>query len=588
MKLTYTKISNYRNLSDLEIHLNLSNNFIVGENNLGKSNFLLLLKILFTKKSFNLDDFTDASSPIEILFTIHLDEKEIGIFDDFFEPENENEITIKAIQSTADDAIEFWHETTNSRIQPSTIKCLNFLYYDSIRNPSNELTFNKSKGVGKFLHYIIKQHLQNSGDADIDFIDTTKTDDLTEYINTVISKLKAFDNYSIKATIEEDIENLLSNIYTLKDSNNRYVNQSGYGVQFFAIITLSILKKILEIKELKRERGIFDYTENDSDSDTKKAISLVIGFDEPEIHLHPYLQRSLIKYINRVLKNKEPDFVELIKTVFNLDSVIGQSIVATHSPSIILNDYTEIIRFYKKNNTLSVKSGSQIIIEDPLKKHLDMQFPFIKEAFFSRCVIVVEGVTEYSAIPIFAIKMGHDLDEHGICIIEAGGKESVDSILELLTKFEIPCLGILDKDDDPPNPNALIRQTSKRDFEAEIISIIDQGKGNILHDIIDLYNGKPRDQHNQITYKSYQPNLLQKLQTKYSSFIDQSLVLNSNLNFGNLSTTDKELKRLWYLAAFLKNKDIILGKIIGEHLDAPYIPSVYKTLILHAIQLSTS
>ena len=149
MKLTYLHIQNYRNLSDLELHLNPNNNFIVGENNLGKSNFLSLLSTLFTRKSFQTDDFTDISQAISVKFTLRLDESEIGIFNDYFDVEDINEITISANQSTFEDPIEFWHEASGARIQSSIVKCLNFLYYDSLRNPSNELTFNKSKEILK-------------------------------------------------------------------------------------------------------------------------------------------------------------------------------------------------------------------------------------------------------------------------------------------------------------------------------------------------------------------------------------------------------------------------------------------------------
>ncbi|MBK8823125.1 MAG: AAA family ATPase [Anaerolineales bacterium] len=41
---------------------------------------------------------------------------------------------------------------------------------------------------------------------------------------------------------------------------------------------------------------------------SEKHISMVLGLDEPEIHLHPYLQRSLIKYVSEILENKDSDF----------------------------------------------------------------------------------------------------------------------------------------------------------------------------------------------------------------------------------------------------------------------------------------
>ena len=593
MKINYLKIENYRNLSGLEIHLSKKNNFIVGENNIGKSNFLLLLSQLFSRKSFYKDDFLDASNPIIVTFTLELEDAEIGVFDDLFDPTDSAKINIKAIQNTVDDPIEFWHNESEVRIPSSMVKNINFLYYDSMRNPSSELVFDKSRGVGKFLNHIILKHLESLDQTDDSFVDADKTENLATFVNNIICKVKAFKQYSVNAEVEQNVESLLAKILVLKDGNNRYIHQSGYGVQFLAIITLAILQKILETVELKRDRGIFEYNvqlENaEEEVETKKAISLVVGFDEPEIHLHPYLQRSLVKYINAILGNEEEEFSELIKSIFNLDRIIGQSIIATHSPNIILNDYSEIVRFYRNNGTLSVKSGVQITIENDLEKHLRMQFPFIKEAFFARCVIVAEGVTEYSALPAFAMKLGIDFDEYAISVIQAGGKESVEPILTLLSKFEIPCLGIVDRDEDPTSTNTLIKQTDKRDFEVEIISLIEQGKEDVLINIVDAYEGKPIDQQTgQVIYRNYQLNRLQKINRKYSSFIDPATVVDSDLRLSSIAVNDLELKKLWYLSWFLKNKDIVLGGIIGETLKDDEIPQVYKNIINEAVLLSNT
>jgi putative ATP-dependent endonuclease of OLD family len=588
MKITHLNIQNYRNLSGLDIFLNPNNNFIVGENNLGKSNFLQLLSSLFTRKSFYKDDFTDTDIPIEIKFTLQLEEAEVGVFEDLFDPTDSSKINLRAVQNTTDDPIEFWHIESNNRVPASMVKCLNFLYYDSVRNPSSELSFNKSKGVGKFLHHIIIKHLENIDETDGDFVDEEKTDELAVFVNSVICKVKAFSQYSITATVERDVENLLSKILILKDGNDKYIHQSGYGVQFLAIITLAILQKILETVELKRDRGIFEYNEPVGDVEVKKSISLIIGFDEPEIHLHPYLQRSLVKYISKILNNREEDFTELLQTLFGLNKVVGQSIIATHSPNIILNDYSEIMRFYKTGGIVSAVSGVQVTIEDKLKKHLDMQFPFLKEAFFARFVLVVEGITEYSALPSFGIKLGYDFDEYGISVIEAGGKESVEPILTLLGKFNIPCLGIVDKDEDPVSGNTLIRQTTKRDFEVEIISFLfDSGKESVLQKIVNDYTGKPIDAHSgEIIYATFQTGRLEKVKNKYSSFINPATVISGNTRLSAISPTNIELKKLWYLTWFLKQKDIVLGGIIGENLSDAEIPQVYKNIINDAILLS--
>lgn len=47
MRIVHVEISNYRNLYKLDVHLHPEMNFLVGENELGKSNFLDLLDIVF-------------------------------------------------------------------------------------------------------------------------------------------------------------------------------------------------------------------------------------------------------------------------------------------------------------------------------------------------------------------------------------------------------------------------------------------------------------------------------------------------------------------------------------------------------------
>lgn len=52
MQLTYVEIQNYRNLGNLELSINSDINFIVGENNIGKSNFQKCLSNIFLCKQF--------------------------------------------------------------------------------------------------------------------------------------------------------------------------------------------------------------------------------------------------------------------------------------------------------------------------------------------------------------------------------------------------------------------------------------------------------------------------------------------------------------------------------------------------------
>jgi len=52
-------------------------------------------------------------------------------------------------------------------------------------------------------------------------------------------------------------------------------------------------------------------------------------------------------------------------------------------------------------------------------------FIYVKEAMFSKKVILVEGDTEYGALPEFIRKLGFDSDYQGIGIIKLDGADSI-------------------------------------------------------------------------------------------------------------------------------------------------------------------
>ena len=88
--------------------------------------------------------------------------------------------------------------------------------------------------------------------------------------------------------------------------------------------------------------------------------------------------------------------------------------IVTHSTDALVGDYRNLIRFYKNGDKTSVISGydlrpiehtnndGRIKTED--EKHLIMHFPEIKEAFYAKSAILIEGETEYGCIHAFSDK----------------------------------------------------------------------------------------------------------------------------------------------------------------------------------------
>ena len=571
MQIKKLTIDNYRNLDGQNVSFADNCNFIVGENNLGKSNLLNLLQILFTNRAFRFNDFTDISKPIEISLQLKLEDIEIGHFEDLFDTDDYHLINISCRQITTDDNIEFYHTETNTYIHPSIIRCVNYIHYDSLRNPLSEINFDKGRGVGKFLSNIVSNYLEEKQLKDTDFINEVKLNELLGDLNGKISKLKTFNDFKINATSESDLESLLSKIIVLKDDKGNSLTKSGYGVQFLILITLSILERIQSIKEQRREKGIFEHDINHT-----KHISLIIGLDEPEIHLHPYMQRSLIKYLNNIISNKNIEFQQLVKELFDIDGFNGQIIVATHSPNILLNDYSQIIRLYPKNGITNIKSGSEVILSEKHSKRLHMHFPSIKEAFFSRCVIFVEGDSEESSFSHFAEKMSIDFDELGISVIQSRGGDvaAIKLLIELVSKFDIPASGIGDRDDNSPVLPPLYL-TAKKDFEEELITLIDIGKESVLSEIVIEYDNDNA---------TVQINSLNKY--AFKAYGIQTTNYTSELKLIDIPKTDILNLKAFYLTWFAGKKSYPLGKLIGEKLLFDEIPSIYKTVIAKAVELS--
>jgi len=571
MQIKKIIIENYRNFNSIEISFDETCNFIVGENNLGKSNILNLLNIIFTKRAFGIDDFSDKTIPINIELQLKLSDEEIGHFEDLFDLDDYSIINIICKQLSPDDNIEFFHKETDTYISHPSIRSINYIFYDSLRNPISEINFDKGRGVGKFLTRIVKKYLIDENLNVDNLLDSSKIDDLLSNINLKLSKIKAIKDFNLSAIIEDNTEELIPKLISLKDEKRNDLTKSGYGVQFLLLITLSILDKLQFILNQRGEKGIFENEENG-----EKAISLIIGLDEPEIHLHPYMQHSLIKYLNKIIKNEDSDFHLLIKELFGIDKFIGQIIIATHSPNIILNDYKQIIRLFEHENKTKIISGCNLSLGEQLEKHLFLHFPFIKEAFFSRCAIFVEGDSEYGSFPFFGAKLGVDFDDLGISVIQAGG-DSIIQLIELAEKFGIPCVGINDSDGNTePSEKDNLLKTNKYDFEDELMFLIDEDKEDTLQKILIAYDslGENRELDskaiNKRAYKKY----------KYlTNPIDIKLKL-SEIERSNII----HLKS-YYSTWFSINKSQPLGRLIGMILEKSEIPQIYKDVIMKAKSL---
>ena len=441
------EINNYRNLTGKTITFNDTLNFLIGENNIGKTNILELINICLAIGKFAETDFMDITLPIKIKFKVKYSNEEIGYFEDNFDVDDSNSITLVAVQDSVDERINYYHDTPNqTKIGMATIRTMNILYYYAQRMPSKEVDFRKTSGSGKVLNYLIQHSLEQSEIQEKDILKKTKLKNIVKNVNIQIKKINTITGDSVSAYVETEVDKLVCRLLGLGDENGRELSSLGEGVQYAFNILLQIIEIIYNVKVTRKPE---DFEERLINRDGKKLFPLFLVLDEPEVHQHPYRQRSLIRKIKALIENNNQEFLNLLKDLFDIDGLTGQIFIATHSPNILLDNYRQFIRLYKSTGTdsqLKIVSVMNVVIDDKLYKHMLHNFIYLKEAMFSKCIIFVEGDTENGAIPVFAERMGLDMDERGIGVIKLDGADSVKRCMALYKSFGIKSIALIDKD----------------------------------------------------------------------------------------------------------------------------------------------
>lgn len=600
MRLARAKVSNYRNIDGITVIFNPDCNYIIGENNLGKSNFLSLLGTLFSGgRGFDEKDFADPEKPIEVELEITLLPSEQGFFGDNFSPEDASLLKIRVQQKIKDAYPDIVSADSNETIPVKMLKKINYLKYETTSVPSRELRLDTQKGAGLLINGMIERFIADGVPA---FLNEEHVRSLTEFINSHLGKIRSFRDYSIKATISPNPTEMLTGLFYLSDGE-RKIDTTGSGVQYMAMASLNILCQIMELYKSKStpfEGQLY------TDGDGKKLLPLVLSIDEPEVHLHPYLQRSLIGYYKKILRNKDPEFVELLKWCFGVDGIDGQLIIVTHSTDALIGDYRNLIRFYKDKDKTAVISGYALRPEERAnnegciktedEKHLIMHFPEIKEAFYAKCAVLIEGETEYGCIHAFAEKLGVALDDFGICVINARGERSIKPLRQLLSAFAVLSVAIYDSDvkaGQTPADDEFF--TNESCYEIEIVKCLyANGKKDIVKKIAAELDSRidvmPLDFD--LVYKPFKKFGIDLCNEETCENCGHTKKVKDTSSFTpkllkDVDDNDSDEFCRMYSAWFMAKKGVLLGRIIGEELPKELIPACYANAIRKAKEVAT-
>lgn len=404
MRIGQVHIRGFRNFSD-ETIIFQKKTLIIGANDIGKTNLIYALRLLFDKSISEQDlELSDSdynaytgAEQIEITVTI-CDVTEDCLLREFRGNIKDGTVIIRYVKSKAEPysiQIGFSEETLSEYPTRHYIKRLNMQCVDTNRDLFSFLKRERVQMLRLAKEQLTEEQAQE---------DDRNTVAIQENLDTINGQVSSLHYVS---TALERVNKELSDLsFHNEDQFVRFVaGESDAGKLLDnLILSYSTAENPLSPGGDGRNNQIFLATwiaKQNIQEDVSHVTFYAI--EEPEAHLHPHQQRRLSEYIQ--------------------NNFSGQIIITSHSPHIAsrFNPHC-IIRLYANQKITHAACGG---CSEMLKRVL-LEFNYrlnalSAETFFSDGVFLVEGVSEVIFYTDLADKIGIDLDRYNISILSVEG-----------------------------------------------------------------------------------------------------------------------------------------------------------------------
>ncbi len=450
MRLKHISITKYRSIDHLEIDFPEKRPVVLfGPNNAGKSNILSAINRILGDRYPTYIEMLD-SDYYQRDKVAHPTSDISATFDEpLFCDKYGNCYSTVAIRygNNGDLTDNLLHDGTGKKIFPSNdqrAKCQSFLI-DAERNIQSAFNYSSqysllsrfSKRIHSALSTEHKEELSNVFEQIKQSFE--KTEEFSRFFDEFSAALKG----SVKGFVHSlavdfsayDPNNYAKSlrIYAKEGNNIRGFEEFGTGEQ--QVLLMAFAKAYMEVF-------------------TSEHFVLII--EEPEAHLHPLAQKWLKEYIA------------------DMCTAGIQVIISTHSADFIDPAYIDgLVRVYKVGGTTKAKqlSGKELAEfciasgvpeskaspENIIDFYSTKLFPDQLKGVFAETILLVEGATEYYALPAFLKRIGFSLAEHGVEIVNCMGKNSIPLFWRLFKAYGYNCYAIFDGD---ANPNSTAKTFS--------------------------------------------------------------------------------------------------------------------------------
>lgn len=450
MYLSKLKIKNFRSIKNSTFNFSQGINILIGENNSGKTTVLDVLRICLgyrqsnslriKKEDFNIFNLNE-SIEFDLSFDINED-YERAYFIELYNAKQDtlelhyrfsinNNLPLERINA------DIWGGENEGQNIPNEIFQLFInVYLGALRDAKKYLNPGRYNYLSQFFEGINEKMINKNYDkTEMVFNLNKQIEDssFSEFINEVNNqhisnhlRNVSFDDESnmniswLSQNFEDYTKNLKIKLNISEDSKEEFLdlNQNGLGNNNLIYISL-ILTSLSFLK--KQENALY--------------LSLLI--EEPEAHLQPQLQNLFFSYLNELNEklNKDKSF---------------QIFISSHSPTLTAKaDLNSIVILQNNDNEVLNSNFEQFKFKEENKKFLQKFLDVTKsQLLFSKKIIFVEGISEALLIPVFAKKLGYNLDKKGIEIVNMQGV-SFKHFMPLFNKdTELSFKGIILTDDD--------------------------------------------------------------------------------------------------------------------------------------------
>lgn len=435
MRLKTLYVKGFRNFKEVTVNLN-EHSLMIGANDVGKTNLIYALRILLDRSLSDYDyelaesDFFAYEDTNEIIIRAYFDEITEGcllarlpgkISDD-------GKLVLQYTAAIDNGKVEYQFYCGKSDSEddlkeidsPFYRKYLNLKYISSRRefwsyiNKTKKELLLQAKGnrstdiieADDALYSEIEQKLQEV-DSKIPQLSYVKN--ATEQLNKELDKLSIHnrEHQIVFDTASTDVDRVIQNVSVTSKYGDKKLIVGGEGR--INQIYLSLWASQNQLTEISNEVSI-------------------ICIEEPEAYLHPHQQREVATYLGRTLQ--------------------GQVILSSHSPYIVSEfSPNSIIRLYKQNthDTSVASDGCSKVIGEGIKDFGYRMSVIPAEAFFSDCVILVEGPSEMVFYKTLAKQIGIELDRLNISVLSVDGV-SFHTYMKILNAMQIYWISRTDND----------------------------------------------------------------------------------------------------------------------------------------------